>query len=145
MTTFSKTISIRWADIDPNFHLRHSVYYDFGSQFRIEVLEKSGLTLKLMQEEGFGPVLFREECIFKREIRLSDNITINAKISKMRPDASRWTIIHEFLSPENKLCALITVEGAWLDTKLRKLASPTPQIVIDVFNVFPKSDDFVLI
>ena len=38
---FSKTISLRWADLDPNFHLRHSVYYDLGSQQRVEVLDES--------------------------------------------------------------------------------------------------------
>ena len=42
MSTFSKQISIRWADLDPNFHLRHSVYYDLGSQFRMELLEEAG-------------------------------------------------------------------------------------------------------
>lgn len=144
MDIFSKIISIRWSDIDPNFHMRHSAYYDFGAQHRIEILEKLGLTLKMMQEQGFGPILFREECVFRKEIKITDTITITSKLSRMREDASRWTIQHEFLSSENKLCALLTLDGAWMDTRMRKLASPTPQIVIDVFNAFPKSDDFVL-
>ncbi len=38
MSTFSKNISIRWADLDPNFQLHHRVYCDLGSQFRIELL-----------------------------------------------------------------------------------------------------------
>ena len=79
MDKFSKTISIRWADIDANFHLRHSAYYDFGAQQRMDVLEQSGLTLRIMQEQGFGPILFREECIFRKEISLSDTITITVK------------------------------------------------------------------
>lgn len=142
MVSFSKQISVRWADIDPNFHLRHSVYYDFGSQQRIEILEQAGLTLKLMQEQGFGPIIFREECVFKKEIKLSDVITINVRLASMKPDASRWTIQHQFLNQENKLCALLTLDGAWMDTKLRKLASPTPQIIINVFKLFPKSENF---
>lgn len=144
MDIFSKVISIRWSDIDPNFHMRHSAYYDFGAQHRIEILEKLGLTLRMMQEQGFGPILFREECVFRKEIKITDTITLTFKLSRMREDASRWTIQHEFLSSENKLCALLTLDGAWMDTRRRKLASPTPQIVIDVFNAFPKSDDFVL-
>lgn len=144
MDKFSKTISIRWADIDANFHLRHSAYYDFGAQQRMDVLEQSGLTLRIMQEQGFGPILFREECIFRKEISLSDKITITVKLLKMKADASRWTLQHELLSAENKCCALITVDGAWLDTKQRKLASPTPQIVIDVLHAFPKAENFVL-
>ena len=45
MATFSKQLSFRWADLDPNFHLRHSVYYDFGAQHRVEILEQLGLTM----------------------------------------------------------------------------------------------------
>jgi acyl-CoA thioesterase FadM len=34
---FSKQLSFRWSDLDPNFHVRHSAYYDFGAQHRIEI------------------------------------------------------------------------------------------------------------
>ncbi|MBF7091386.1 thioesterase family protein [Flavobacterium sp. ALJ2] len=143
MVSFNKELSFRWSDLDPNFHLRHSAYYDFGAQHRIEILEKLGLTLKVMQEQRFGPVLFREECVFRKEIKLSDKIFIHTKTSKMKPDGSRWSIIHEFINEEGKLCATITVDGAWMDTKLRKLASPTPTIAIEALSIFPKSEDFI--
>lgn len=142
MPPFVKTLSVRWADLDPNFHVRHSVYYDFGAQQRVEILEQSGLSLRIMQEQGFGPIIFREECLFKKEIRLADQLTINARIARLNADASRWTIVHEIVNTQNILCAVLTVEGAWLDTKLRKLANPTPQIVRDVLQAFPKAADF---
>lgn len=143
MIQFSKQISIRWADLDPNFHMRHSAYYDFGAQLRIEVLDQLGLTTQLMQEQGFGPILFREECVFRKEIRFADPIIIDIKMAKLRPDASRWTIRHQFLSPEGKLHAVITIDGAWLDTKLRKLASSIPQEAVEAFHAFPRTEDFV--
>jgi acyl-CoA thioester hydrolase len=139
MATFSKQLSFRWSDLDPNFHMRHSAYYDFGAQHRIEILEELGLTLRVM---NLGPVLFREECVFRKEINLSDTVIMQTKIAKMKPDASRWTIVHEFYR-EEVLCATITVDGAWMDTKLRKLAQPTPQIVVDALNSFPKTSDFI--
>ncbi|MGX7667330.1 acyl-CoA thioesterase [Flavobacterium pedocola] len=145
MSVFTKTISIRWSDLDPNFHMRHSAYYDFGAQHRIEVLEQQGLTLKVMQQQHFGPVLFREECIFRREIHLGDTITISTKIGKMKDDASRWTIVHELRNQKEELCAVLSVDGAWMDVRLRKLASPTPEIAKDVMHAFPKTDDFVLL
>nr|WP_315230842.1 thioesterase family protein [uncultured Flavobacterium sp.] len=142
MATFSKQLSFRWSDLDPNYHMRHSAYYDFGAQHRIEILEELGLTLRVMKTEHFGPVLFREECVFRKEINLSDTIVMQTKIAKMKPDASRWSIVHEFYRDE-VLCATITVDGAWMDTKLRKLAQPTPQIVVDALNSFPKTADFI--
>lgn len=143
MNLFEKTISIRWADIDPNFHLRHSVYYDFGAQHRVEILEYSGLTLAVMKELNIGPVVFREECVFKREIRFSDNITIRTKMLKMKQDASRWTIEHVFLNTDDKISAIITLDGAWIDTQKRKIKTELPQIVSEVFKSFPKSQDFM--
>ncbi|WP_432221593.1 acyl-CoA thioesterase [Flavobacterium sp. TMP13] len=142
MTSFSKQLSFRWSDLDPNFHLRHSAYYDFGAQHRVEILEQLGLTLRVMQTQHFGPILFREECVFRKEINLSDVIVMKTKMSKMKADASRWSIVHEFYNDE-KLCAVITVDGAWMDTKLRKIATPTPEIIIEALSVFPKTDDFI--
>ncbi|SEA69021.1 acyl-CoA thioester hydrolase [Flavobacterium gillisiae] len=143
MTSFSKQLSFRWSDLDPNFHVRHSAYYDFGAQHRIEILESLGLTMKVLQTNHFGPILFREECVFRKEIGLSDTIFMHTKISKMRPDASRWSIVHEFKNEEDKLCATITVDGAWMDTKLRKIANPTPEIAMEAMNSIPKTEDFI--
>ena len=142
MGTFTKEISIRWSDLDPNFHVRHSAYYDFGAQHRIEILEQLGLTMKAMQMKHFGPVLFREECVFRREIRLNSKVFIDTKIGKMKADASRWTIVHELKNENDELYATISVDGAWIDTKLRKIANPTPQIAFDVMNNMPKTTDF---
>jgi acyl-CoA thioester hydrolase len=145
MSVFTKEISIRWSDLDPNFHMRHSVYYDFGAQHRIEILEKQGLTMKIMQQQHFGPIIFREECVFRKEIRLGDTISISTKLGKIKEDASRWTIIHELKNGKDELCAILTIDGAWMDTQLRKLAQPTPSIVLQVMNSFPKTEDFIIL
>src|SRR4051812_19491449 len=100
---YTKKISLRWADLDPNFHLRHSVYYDFGAQQRIEVLYALGLTPEVMMKGHFGPIIFREECVFRREIKIADEVYLTAEVGKQKPDASRWMIQHEFLSPASKL------------------------------------------
>lgn len=142
MQTFTKEVSVRWSDLDPNFHVRHSVYYDFGAQHRVEILEQLGLTMRIMQENNFGPILFREECIFRKEIRQNTKVFISTKVGKIREDASRWSLVHELKNEKEELLATITVDGAWMDTKLRKIANPTPRIAIDVMNLMPKSDNF---
>jgi acyl-CoA thioester hydrolase len=142
MSSFTKELSLRWADLDPNFHVRHSVYYDFGAQHRIEILEQQGLSIKVLQENYIGPILFKEECVFRKELRLNQQIFITTKIARLNADASRWTIVHELTNDKNELCAKISVDGAWMDTKLRKLANPTPDMVLDVMNSMLKTDDF---
>lgn len=67
---YIKKIELRWSDLDPNFHLRHSAYYDFGAYCRISFLHEHGVTAKVMHENKIGPVLFREECFLKEKLFL---------------------------------------------------------------------------
>ena len=67
---YVKHVEIRWSDLDPNFHLRHSVYYDFGAYCRVCFLDDNGITAEIMTKHFIGPILFREECLFKRELAL---------------------------------------------------------------------------
>jgi len=143
MAEFINKLSLRWSDLDPNFHIRHTAYYDFGAQQRLEILQAYGISTLAMAEGHFGPVLFREECVFKKEIRLSDTVLVSTQIAKLRPDASRWTIVHQFLNEDrSKNYATLTVDGAWMDTQLRKLVSPVPQIIIDGMQRITKTADF---
>ncbi|MES1226648.1 MAG: thioesterase family protein [Bacteroidota bacterium] len=141
MHEYYKPIEIRWADLDPNFHLRHSVYYDYGAYCRVCFLEEFGLTNKVMQELHFGPILFREEAIFRKEVRLGDKLLIDLQVTKSRRDYSRWTIRHQLMKNKDILSAIITVDGAWINTKERKLATP-PDQVATVFDQMPKASEF---
>lgn len=141
MNEYVRPVQLRWSDLDPNFHLRHSIYYDWGALVRIEFLYEHRLTADVMQELQIGPILFREESVFKKEIRLGDVITADLKLVKAKKDFSRWTIQHLFKKNEDIVSAILTVEGAWLDTVKRKLAIP-PQKAQDVFNLMPRADDF---
>lgn len=137
-----KNLALRWSDLDPNFHLRHSAYYDLAAQDRIEILHQYGITINVLKEENVGPVLFKEQCEFKREIHLNSKIHIVTKLLKMKKDGSFWIIQHEFLSDEDKLHALIKVEGSWIDTVKRKLARPVPTVMLKGLEEFPKTEDF---
>lgn len=141
MELFSLPVQVRWADLDPNFHLRHSVYYDWGAMCRVEFLNKYGLTASLMQQLHFGPIIFREECVFRKEVRLGDTVTIDLTLLTAKKDYSRWTIQHHVTKGEGELSAVLTIDGAWLDTSKRKLAVP-PQQAVEVFSQMPAGAAF---
>lgn len=84
--SFLKQIDVRWSDLDPNFHVRHSVYYDYGAFCRICFLREHGVDAAFFSQYHFGPILFREECIFRREIKLDDVVTIDLQPVKARED-----------------------------------------------------------
>jgi acyl-CoA thioester hydrolase len=141
MSDFEKEIQIRWSDLDPNFHLRHSVYYDWGAFCRVEFLNQYGLTASVMQQLHIGPILFREECVFRKEVRSGDMVRINLSLVKSKKDFSRWSIRHHIFKNEGELCAVLSVDGAWINTQMRKLASP-PEIVHEVFERMPRGEGF---
>ncbi|MGZ8559849.1 MAG: acyl-CoA thioesterase [Chitinophagaceae bacterium] len=141
MENFTREVQVRWSDLDPNVHLRHSVYYDWGAFCRISFLGAHKLSTELMQQLQIGPILFREECVFKKEIRLGDKVTINLQIIKSKKDFSRWTIQHTIMKNKDSVAAIITVDGAWLNIAKRKLAIP-PAEVADVFSQMPLAENF---
>jgi acyl-CoA thioester hydrolase len=141
MTEFSRKIQVRWSDLDPNFHVRHSIYYDWGAFVRIEFLNEHGLNYQVMQELKFGPILFREECVFRREVLSGDEIIMNLQLLRSKKDFSRWSIQHQLTKSDGTLCAVLTVDGAWMDVVRRKLSSP-PEKVHEVFGKMPKGQPF---
>lgn len=138
---YTKNIEIRWSDLDPNFHLRHSVYYDFGAYCRISFLNEAGITPTVMMQQHIGPVIFREEAVFKREIKFGDSISINLQLEKCTNNFTKWTMKHEIWKNGDTLAAVITIDGAWLDTSIRKLTIPGQQI-ISAFDSMPKTENF---
>jgi acyl-CoA thioester hydrolase len=141
MNEFKIDIQLRWSDIDPNLHLRHSVYYDWGALCRIDFLTRFNLTAHKMHQLHIGPILFREECVFRKEIRSGDKITIDLKLIKSRKNFSRWSIQHTVRKNEDIVCAIITVDGAWINTSERKLATP-PAEVENTFSEMPRDENF---
>jgi len=97
-----------------------------------------------MTQYNIGPILFREECVFKKEIHFEDKVIINIKLDKAKADYSRWTIVHEILKDDNILAAMITVDGAWMDTQKRKLAM-LPVIFNSAFEIIPRTENFKML
>jgi len=141
MATFTVKAEIRWSDIDPNFHVLHSKYYDYCANARMKVLAENGVTMQAIQEEKVGPILFREECVFKKELKFGDEIEIRIELLKADNDFARWSFVNEIWKNGNLLAAVITVDGAWMDTAKRKLVIP-PESFKKAFAAIPKAGNF---
>lgn len=141
--SFKISVEVRWADLDPNFHLRHSVYYDWGAFCRMRFLKEHGLDAQVMHSLHVGPVIFREECSFRREILFGDRVSIDLEAVSAKQDFSRWSLRHTIYK-EEQVAAVIQLEGAWIDTVKRKLTQP-PSIGTEAFAQIPKASDFKII
>ncbi|NDK57443.1 acyl-CoA thioesterase [Pontibacter fetidus] len=132
---------VMWAHLDANMHMRHSAYADFAAQARIEILDELGLSMKVFQKLHIGPILFREETTYLREVGVNETITVTTELLKSKKDGSRWAIRHELFKEDGVKAAVIIVEGAWIDVLKRKLAT-LPDELADHFMHIRKSADF---
>ncbi len=144
MDSFLHPIQVRWSDIDQNRHLRHSAYYDYGATARIACFSQHGLTNLKFEELHIGPILFREEAIFKKEIKFEDRVSIDMVVTKATPDFARWSIRHQLFKEDGTLAAVLNLDGAWIDIIKQKLATPD-EYVRNIFDDFPKAEDFRII
>lgn len=133
MSIFTKEIQVRWSDVDQNRHVRHSAYYDYCAFTRISFITSTGFDASKLEAEAIGPILFKEECTFLREIKPDDVVTVNIKKGEMAPDGSKWTIHHEIFNGAGVKAAHVTVYGAWMDLHKRKLTAP-PKEIAEGFN-----------
>ena len=141
MNNFIVPLQIRWSDIDANRHLRHSVYYDYGAFCRMKLFTEIGITLGKLDELSIGPVLLREEAVFRREIVFEDQISMTTEVLKATADFGRWAFRHTLIKNDGILAAVITIDGAWIDTQKRKMTKP-PIEFHDAFEKIPKAAEF---
>lgn len=127
---FEKKFEVRWSDVDPNMHARASAYMDYTDQVRVSFFDSQGLSLRKFQAMNLGPILFKSTCTFKREIHLSEIITINCKLAYLSEDYRKFKFIHEIFKENGELSCIVEVEGAWFDIAKRKVTS-APQEVIE--------------
>jgi acyl-CoA thioester hydrolase len=141
MKKFEMPVQVRWSDVDANHHVRHSVYYDWGAMCRMEFLTQEGLSDTVFSQLQVGPILFREESKFRREIRMHDKIRIDLQLLQAKRDFSRWSIRHSIWKEDNTEAAILTVDGAFLDIRTRKLTTP-PELAFSVFSAMPSCAEF---
>ncbi len=134
--------NVIWAQLDANMHLRHSAYADFAAQGRLELLNQSGITEQLIRELRIGPILFREESVYLREIRANDQVKVTCELTKCRQDASRWSFRQEIYRGDGIKSAVLNVDGAWIDMEKRKLTTLPDAYIAAFLDRLPKSEDF---
>jgi len=133
---------VLWAQIDANQHMRHTAYADFAAQARLTMLETLGLKPAVLYGYKIGPVLFREELIYLREVGINEHIKVTCDIVKARADGSRWTIRHDLYRSDGVKAAIIEADGAWIDMEKRKLITLPPELS-QLFMHAPKSSDYI--
>lgn len=138
---FQVSFKTKWSDFDPNRHMRHTAYNDYAAEVRVRFFQEHGLSINEFAKLNIGPILFKEETSFLKEIHIGENITVHMELEGVSRGIERWRFNHQIFNQEGKLSAEIKVYGAWIDLNKRKLTVPPSQFV-KIFEDLPKTDNF---
>ena len=138
---YEKSFTVIWADLDPNAHMRHSAYADYGAQARIGFLTEHGFGLREFHKLGLGPILFREDLKYTREVRANEAIRVTCEATGISPNKKHWRIRHRIFRQDGELACTIDCQGAWFDLVNRKVV-PAPAELQVVMDKMPKSADY---
>lgn len=134
---------VLWSQIDANGHLRHSAYSDLCTQARSNMMKQVGFSMQEFGKHKIGPILFREETIFYKEVRMDEEVYIKVFISKFNQTNHRFSIVHELYNSKDLKCAVVHIDGAWMNLLERKLTN-IPDVLVGLIESIPKTNDFKL-
>lgn len=139
--SFSITFKTRWSDFDANKHMRHTAYNDYAAEVRTRYFKAQGVSIEDFAKENLGPILFKEETSFYKEIHIGEDISVNLTIKGISKNLERWKLEHRVFNETGKLSAQINVYGAWIDLQKRKLTTPSEKFK-NLFASLEKTADF---
>lgn len=139
--SYKVTFKTRWADFDPNNHMRHSAFNDYAAEARVRFFADNKFSISEFNKQNVGPILFSENTNFYREINLSEDITVEILLKGISEKGERFKVQHKIFKENGVLAAQIEIYGAWLDLEKRKLTVPPSQIIA-TFNSLKKSENF---
>ncbi len=95
---------------------------------RFEYFERCGFPGRRFAIERIGPVVLREEIIYRRELRFQDEFTVDLQVTGISSDGIRFSVQHTFRDATGQVAAVVTSEGLWLDLESRRPRAPSAEL-----------------
>lgn len=138
---FEEQFTVRWSDLDANRHVRNTIFSEFATHTRFRLLEEHGFPQARFESMRFGPVMFREEIRYRRELVFGEDVAVNVLFAGLSEDGSQWRVHQEVTRADAKQAAVLTIDGAWIHLDTRRLVAP-PDDLLDLLRGLPRTDDF---
>ena len=139
---FEQEYHVRWSDLDPNMHMRHTAYADLCAATRFSYLESLGFTMEKFAELKIGPIIFNENVSYLSEIRSGEKVMVDVRIAGLSEDGRKWKMVQRVRrKSDGKMAATLEILGAWFDVVERKVTT-APEILQSKMDQLPKTEDF---
>jgi len=139
--TFEHEFTAGWGDMDFNVHMRNTAYLDLSGTVRMMYFEACGFPMQAFEELQFGPVIFKDEIEYLKELRLLERVRVTLELAALSKNAGRFRIRNRFFHTDGRPVAVVTSAGGWLSFRERKLVPP-PDALAEVLRGLPRAGDF---
>jgi len=133
MKNFSSEHQVRWDNLDANGHMRNSAYLDLSVQARFEFFAAGGFTPAEFDLHGVGPVVLAETLTYKKECFLMETLRIQVRITHIKEDGSRFSLVTDIYKPNGELAATVSVDAAVFHLATRRIG-PAPESMLEILN-----------
>jgi acyl-CoA thioester hydrolase len=119
----------------------NSSYLDYASNTRMLFFNQNGFTMSRFASEKFGPVVVRDELIYRKELRLMEEFIVDLEAAGLSQDGIRFRVRNPFRNSANDVSAVVTSDGVWFDLERRKPRTP-PQDLDNLMRALQRTNDF---
>jgi acyl-CoA thioester hydrolase len=138
---FEQKFRVGWSDLDGNVHMGATSFMDHAFNTRTLYFAQHGFPMARFAEEKFGPVLLHDDLVYRRELRLMDEFTVELELVGISADGVRFRVRNTFRNSANEVAAVMTSDGVWFDLEHRGPRVP-PKDIDDLMRAMRRASDF---
>ncbi len=131
MKNFFSEHQVRWDNLDANGHMRNSAYLDLSVQARFDFFAAGGFSPAEFARHGVGPVVLSETLTYKQECFLLETLRIEVRITQIKEDGSRFSLVTDIYKSGGELAATVSVDAAVFHLSRRRIG-PAPESMLEI-------------
>jgi acyl-CoA thioester hydrolase len=138
---FRWEVQAAWSDMDFNRHMGNAAYLDLCTTVRMMHFAEQGVAMAEFERLKVGPVVFRDEIDYHREVHLLERLTVTLGMLGTSADGSHFRLRNEIWKAAGVRAATVVSAGGWFDVGTRRLVRP-PASIRAALDVLPRLEPF---
>jgi len=125
---YTQRYRVGWGDVDGNRHMANTAFLDRAADTRVLFFADHGYPAARFASDHIGPVIVRDTLVYRKELRMLDEFTVDLESLGVSSDGTRFEICNTFRNQAGEVAAVVTSEGVWLDLDARRPRAPPPDL-----------------
>jgi len=121
--------------------MANRAFLDRAADTRMLFFAEHGFEVARFATERVGPVIVRDELVYKKELKLLEEFTVDVELLGLSTDGTRFELGNTFRNAAGDLAAVVKSEGVWFDLDKRRPRAP-PGDLDRVQRQIPRSDHY---